>query len=388
MTNNSNSHGSVQNQKIGFIFLDEIHHIDHFITTAIELAKTNKVSILTFPSKHTYLRDSLKRLNGEDVILEELKTKAFRAFTDKLKNRDFPRKAFWMKKNKNYLLSCFDALVFTDFIQHTLYKSRKSEKKPIFIYFAHGLAGRAYAFKKDLTYFDLHLVTGHFFYNQLKKRDLLSKQNILCGYPKIDAVKNQIRKNYFNNDNPIVLYNPHFMPPFSSWHEHGLDILAFFYNNPDYNLIFAPHINLFADKGMEKKQAIPATYFEAKNIHLDLGSTQSVNMTYTQQATIYLGDVSSQVYEFIINPRPCIFINSEKINYNKDSHYRFWQCGEVINTTEALEKALQNTELNFKKYKPIQEKIKEENIYSENGSTATQRASNAINTYLNAVKDS
>ena len=83
MTNNSNSQSSVQNQKIGFIFLDEIHHIDHFITTAIELAKTNKVSILTFPSKHTYLRDSLKRLNGEDVILEELKTKSFRAFTDK-----------------------------------------------------------------------------------------------------------------------------------------------------------------------------------------------------------------------------------------------------------------------------------------------------------------
>ena len=43
---------------------------------------------------------------------------------------------------------------------------------------------------------------------------------------------------------------------------------------------------------MEKKREIPATYFEAKNIHLDLGSTQSVNMTYTQQATIYLGDVS------------------------------------------------------------------------------------------------
>lgn len=388
MTNNSNTQSNVQNNRIGFIFLDEIHHVDHFITTAIELAKTNEVSILTFPSKHTYLRDSLKRLNGEDVILEELKTKPFRAFTDKLKNRDFPRKAFWMKKNKRYLLSCFDALVFTDFIQHTLHKSRKNEKKPIFIYFAHGLAGHAYAFKKDLVYFDLHLVTGHFFYDQLKKRDLLSKQNVLCGYPKIDAVKNQNRKKYFNNDNPIVLYNPHFKRPFSSWFDHGLNILEFFYNNPDYNLIFAPHINLFAEKGMEKKQEIPEKYFESKNMHLDLGSTQSVNMTYTQQATIYLGDVSSQVYEFIINPRTCIFINSEKINYKQDDHYRFWQCGEVINTSEALEKALQNSELDFKKYKPIQERITKENIYSEDGSTPTQRATQAIDRYLNALKDS
>ena len=75
-------------QNIGFIFLDEIHHINHFITIAIALAKTNKVSILTFPSKHIYLKDSLKRLNGENVILEELTTKTFRAFTDQLKKKN------------------------------------------------------------------------------------------------------------------------------------------------------------------------------------------------------------------------------------------------------------------------------------------------------------
>ena len=36
MTNNSNTQSNVQNNRIGFIFLDEIHHVDHFITTAIE----------------------------------------------------------------------------------------------------------------------------------------------------------------------------------------------------------------------------------------------------------------------------------------------------------------------------------------------------------------
>lgn len=376
-----------KNQNIGFVFLDEIHHINHFITVAVALAKNNNVTILTYPSKHSYLKDSLKRLNGENVILEELKTKAFRAFTDQLKKRTFPRKTFWMKKNKNYLLSSFDALVFTDYIHHTLYKYRENKTKPSFIYFAHGLAGRAYAYKKDLLDFDLHLITGTFFRNQLKKRGLLSKQNILCGYPKIDAIKNQIKKTYFNNKNPVVLYNPHFTPPLSSWHHHGLDILDFFYNNPNYNLIFAPHINLFADKGKERKEAIPKKYFEAKNIHIDLGSIESVNMTYTKQATIYLGDVSSQVYEFIITPRPCIFINSKNISFKKDSNYRFWQCGEVINTSKELNKALQNIEFNFKKFKPIQEHTKEENIYSEEGSTATQRAVKAINAHLDNLKE-
>ena len=369
-------------QNIGFIFLDEIHHINHFITIAIALAKTNKVSILTFPSKHIYLKDSLKRLNGENVILEELTTKTFRAFTDQLKKRAFPRKTFWMKKNKNYLLSSFDALVFTDYIHHTLYKYRKNKKKPSFIYLSHGHAGRAYSYKKDLLDFDLHLINGTFFYNQLKERGLLSKQNIMYGYPKMDAIKNQIKKTYFNNKNPVVLYNPHFTPPFSSWHHYGLEVLEFFYNNTDYNLIFAPHINLFAEKGKEKKEAIPKKFFEAKNIHIDLGSIESVNMTYPTQANIYLGDVSSQVYEFIITPRPCVFINSENISFKKDSNYRFWQCGEVINTVKKLDKALQNIKLNFQEFKPIQEHINQENIYSEEGSTATQRAVKAINTHL------
>ena len=45
-------------------------------------------------------------------------------------------------------------------------------KKNQFLFsFAHGLAGRAYAFKQDLTYFDLHLVTGHFFLQSIKKEE-------------------------------------------------------------------------------------------------------------------------------------------------------------------------------------------------------------------------
>jgi hypothetical protein len=386
MSKKTTSENSSQNQNIGFIFLDEIHHINHFITIAIALAKTNRVSILTFPSKHNYLKNSLNRLDGENVILEELTTKTFRAFTDQLKKRDFPRKTFWMKKNKNYLLSSFDALIFTDYIHHTLYKYRGNKKKPSFIKFPHGLAGRAYAFKKDLLDFDLHLISGEFFYNQLKERGLLSKQTIITGYQKIDAIKNQIKKTFFNNNKPVVLYNPHFTAPFSSWHRHGLEVLDFFYNNTGYNLIFAPHINLFADKGNEKKEAIPKKFFEAENIHIDLGSIESVNMTFITQANIYLGDVSSQIYEFIITPRPCIFINSENISFKEDSNYRFWQCCEVINTEKALDKALQNIKLNFQKFKTIQEHISQENIYSEEGSTATQIAVKAINTHLENLK--
>ena len=388
MVNKINSENRVLHRKIGFIFLDEIHHLNHFITIAFELAKTNQVSILTFPSKHTYLKDSLKRLNGDQVVLEQLKTKPFRALTDKLKKRAFPRKTFWMKKNKKYLLSNFDALVFTDYIQHTLFKYRKNQKKPRFIFLSHGFAGRAYSYKKDLLDFDLNLISGQFSYNQLKERKLLCKQTTVIGYQKIDALKSHNVKIIFNNKKPVVLYNPHFTPPFSSWHFYGLEVLDFFHKNPNYNLIFAPHINLFAFKGKEKKETIPDKFFNSENIYIDLGSIRSVNMTYTKQADIYLGDVSSQVYEFMLKPRPCIFFNPENINYKKDSHYRFWRCGEVINTPKNLNKSLQNIKPNFNTFKKVQENINKENVYSGDKATATQRAAKTINTYLRNLENS
>ncbi|WP_304038883.1 hypothetical protein, partial [Mesonia mobilis] len=65
-----------------FIFLDEIHHINHFITVAIELSKHHNVSIITYPGKHEYLKNKLTELDGNRVKVEKLKTLAFRAFTD------------------------------------------------------------------------------------------------------------------------------------------------------------------------------------------------------------------------------------------------------------------------------------------------------------------
>jgi CDP-glycerol glycerophosphotransferase (TagB/SpsB family) len=293
-----------------------------------------------------------------------------------------------MRKNKKYLLSSFDAIVFTDYIQHTLFEYRKNKKKPSFIFLSHGFAGRAYSYKKDLLDFDLNLISGKFSYNQLKERKLLSKQTSMIGYQKIDAIKSQTIKTIFNNKKPVVLYNPHFTPPFSSWHFYGLEVLDFFYKNSNYNLIFAPHINLFTFKGKEKKATIPDKFFNTENIYIDLGSIKSVDMTYTNQADIYLGDVSSQVYEFILKPRPCIFFNPRNIDYKKDSHYRFWKCGEVINTSKNLDKSLQNIEPNFNKFKKVQERINKENVYSEQNSTATQRAAKTINIYLSTLEDS
>ncbi len=106
-------------------------------------------------------------------------------------------------------------------------------------------------------------------------------------------------------------------------------------------------------------------------------------MTYINDADIYLGDVSSQAFEFIINPRPCIFLNPEKIKYKKDVAYRFWKSGKVISKIEKLPAALKKATQRFKKkHRPKQEKLTAGNFYTEDGSTASQRAATAISEFL------
>ncbi|MCG2431379.1 CDP-glycerol glycerophosphotransferase family protein [Aequorivita xiaoshiensis] len=372
--------------KIAIIFLDEIHHIYHFVSVAVELAKSNQVHILTHSRKNTFLYESLKKLNDKNVVVEKMPTVAFRAFTDRLKGRQLPRKGFWIKKHKKYILTNFDAIIFTDYYHKYLLKVREDRIKPKFIFLEHGTPGRAYAYNKDILDFDFHLQCGMFHNTSLKEMQLLNDEYKVTGYPKLDVVKLDKPEPIFTNNKPTVLYNPHFTPPLSSWHFMGLRILEFFYKLKDYNLIFAPHINLFNKVGGDDPAVIPQKYHTADNIHIDLGSDKSVNMTYTKAADIYIGDVSSQVYEFMTNPRPCIFLNPEGVDYKDDINYRFWQCGDVINSITELKEALKSSKENHQKtYKSIQEKITSENYYTEEGSTPSERAASAINEYLDNV---
>lgn len=369
---------------IAFIYLDEIHHLYHFISVAVALSENHKVYILTYPDSHQFLYDTLQRLGGDKVMVKQLPTQLFRAVTDTLKKRKLPRKGFWLKRNRKYIIQNFDAVILTDYFQKYLLAARKDNNSPKIIKFPHGTPGRGYWHNEKLKTFDAQLVLGDFHYRQLQELDLLGPHPMMVGYTKLDAVPPVKEVAYFKDNKPVVLYNPHFDPEFSSWNEMGLQILDFFYHQTQYNLIFAPHLHLFDPlKGGEDAASIPQKYKECDHIFMDLGSQESVNMTYVKKADIYLGDVSSQVYEFLIQPRPVIFINSKRVSFEKDIHYRFWKCGDVVETLSGLQEALQNAQARFAIFRPVQEQITAENYYSEEGSTASQRAAKAITSYLN-----
>ncbi|MET0986099.1 MAG: hypothetical protein ABW034_11910, partial [Steroidobacteraceae bacterium] len=81
-------------------------------------------------------------------------------------------------------------------------------------------------------------------------------------------------------------------------------------------------------------------YLGLPNIRIDLGSEQSIDMTYLNAADLYLGDVSSQVAEFVCRPRPCLFLNAHGVEWRGDPNYRCWELGPVIHDVSELNAAL------------------------------------------------
>ena len=71
-------------------------------------------------------------------------------------------------------------------------------------------------------------------------------------------------------------------------------------------------------------------FLRSDKIRVDLGSPASTDMRYTLPSDVYLGDASSQVYEFLIKPRHCIFrsLLAQSIVWHRDSDARQTRRGE------------------------------------------------------------
>ncbi len=77
-------------------------------------------------------------------------------------------------------------------------------------------------------------------------------------------------------------------------------------------------------------------------------------MTYTRMADLYLGDVSSQVYEFLRTPRPCLFLNSHGVAWREDENYSHWRFGPVLDRADAVIAALDAARATHDAFAPAQ----------------------------------
>ena len=249
----------------------------------------------------------------------------------------------------------------------------------------HGAGDRDGVFDDRLLAFDFMLLPGQKYVDRLNDLGLLQKDRFAVpGYPKFEVVLGLKRKipRLFDNDNPIVVYNPHFDQSQSSWGPMGLQVLEFFFNHREFNLIFAPHVVLFK-RSLRHGAFLPGKYRLAPNIHVDTGSNASIDMTYMLAADIYLGDVSSQVYEFLLEPRPCIFLNGHHVAWQGNPSYYHWRLGQVVDNIEPeLIQALEQAFTTHHQYMEKQREAFAYTFYTEPESTAAERGAKAIADFL------
>jgi hypothetical protein len=341
--------------RIAFLFNhDQIHQIAHSLPVAVALARSGQGVEVIIATTNDRIAAEVRRLldvdGPHDITLKSLGLEAptSRRLDAILGGMAPTGKLLVYRDNLDFFKS-LDALVVTERTSLIL-KTRYGLSNLMMILTDHGAGDRAIGFGASTARFDHILAAGTKIRDRLvNEAGVDPKRLTITGYPKFDiAATNAKPFKFRDSDRLTVLYNPHVSPHLSSWYREGRAVLDYFLGSDRYNLIFAPHIMLFERRvvlSIDKLRfgipgRIAAKYASAPNIHVDLGSAALTDMSYTNAADVYLGDVSSQVYEFLRTPRPCAFLNVFGVNHVGDPNYAHWQAGPVIASAKELDTAL------------------------------------------------
>jgi CDP-glycerol glycerophosphotransferase (TagB/SpsB family) len=156
-------------------------------------------------------------------------------------------------------------------------------------------------------------------------------------------------------------------------------MLAGFADANDLNLIVAPHVKMFRRHDGKVRDGWRAR--RTANVLIDPGSDQSVDTSYAAIADIYVGDVSSQVYEFLVRPRPCVFLNAHAIDWRDDPSFVHWQLGDVIDDPSALMAAIRAAPGRHHLYRARQEALAAATL-GDRSPGAARRAADAVASFL------
>jgi len=231
--------------KVGFLYLGPVSHIYHSLSIAFHLSYHPHFDVTLFVSTKSHfdiVTHHSKIFKKNTCNIEYIPPSFLHKLLRIFKRRPHPRTRNVLQKNKDRLLD-FDALVLTD--RHFI---NGSGKQPSYIFVGHGAGDRAKGYTDAVKNFDYILLSGKEKWNRMSELISISHNNgRIIGYPKFDLVSSQDTKSrWFKNNNPVVLYNPHFNKSETSWFLWGKQILDFFLSNKQYNLIFAPHLILFS----------------------------------------------------------------------------------------------------------------------------------------------
>lgn len=282
-------------------------------------------------------------------------------------------------RNNRALLDRFDAILA---VENTVAMSRtEGILKPRLIYTPHGFGDRAYSFVPRIAMFDFVLVAGRKTEEDMLERSLIRAGSYaLTGSIKLETAEllGKADGPLFSTDRPIVLYNPHFEARLNSWKRFLKPMLGQFSAQRNFNLVVAPHVKMFGKATRRERSKIEGQ--STPSILIDLGSDRSIDSTYLEHSSVYVGDVSSQVYEFIANPRPCVFLNAHGVNWREDPHYLHWTLGDVVDDPSLLYEAIALAPQRHHHYREAQAALAAAALGNARGASA--RAAEAILAFL------
>jgi len=377
--------------RVGFLFNHYFpHQVPHAAPYAFELSRHYpdiEVIIACSSRQETDLTQTIGALYpGNHCSFQRLTIPWSYRITDPIVSKSkFRRKKIVLRHNLDFFRS-LDAIVSPERNCMRL-RTTYGLKDLIMIHTRHGAGDRGGegVFDERLLAFNFLLLPGQKYVDRIHSLGLLRKDCFaVTGYPKFEVIRGLKRKipRLFDNENPIVVYNPHFDQTQSSWSPMGTQVLEYFFKSREFNLIFAPHVVLFKRR-KRHGASLPWKYRWAPNIHIDTGSSASIDMTYMLAADIYLGDVSSQIYEFLLEPRPCIFLNGHHIAWQDNPAYYHWSLGQVVeNIDTELEQALKQAFTTHPQYLERQQRAFTYTFYNEPGTTAAERGAKAIAEFL------
>tara|TARA_R100001244_G_scaffold9454_5_gene11509 strand:- start:38575 stop:39753 length:1179 start_codon:yes stop_codon:yes gene_type:complete len=381
-------------RRIGFLFNhDELHQVAHvapIIAALQRRAPTASVEVITSSERQAEAVRSFLDPACPVPAFWSIRPHAGVRLVEKMLGNMIPLNRLSSLKRSTDLFRQFDALVVPETTTTFLKKNGRTDR-PALIFFPHGAGDRSIGFSPEIGLFDYVLLPGAKTRDRMLAAGVIRPDNHrLVGYPKFEAYGDRPPVPLFDNDKPTVLYNPHFDPLFSSWFRFGEQILDHFAGQTDYNLIFAPHVMLFQRKILASvehrllrfRQRIDPRYAALDHIHIDTGSSRSVDMTYTSAADIYLGDVSSQIYEYIRTPRPAIFLNSHEAEWRGNPNYEHWTFGPVLDDPAGLGAALAEVTPLPDEYRHVQTQAFAYSFDMDSDQPPSQRAADAIADYL------
>lgn len=344
--------------RVGFLYNTQKHQILHSLPTALELSilrpDINVELWGATPAHLDYISGLIPLYPGARVTCHLLGQPWVIRQARQLRDFGLPPKILTLLYNRR-ALNQLDALVVTD--KTSLWLRRMGVTRPRLINTEHGAGDREVTIDPRAASFDFNLLPSPRTAGQLLKAGYLRPGHYAVGaYAKLDIVRRLgvSRPPLFSNGRPTVLYNPHFKGELSSWPRFGRRILEQMAAQDRYNLIFAPHVRLF-DPPTPARYAEFAPWCDLAHIRIDLGSDACVDMTYTMAADLYLGDVSSQVYEFLQDRlRPCLFLNAHKAAWQDNPYYRFWTFGPVRDSGDGILSAIDQAFATHVDYESVQ----------------------------------